>query len=104
MSYNLQDMEKFLCARERILRILRIQIGDQRMGKGFEGAIRLIFPSCTDELTRDPVYDVVLDSTTVFSRHNVWSGSSLSEIADTMNKDIDLYEKNLARQPDNPNS
>jgi hypothetical protein len=101
--YDLKAVEKFLCARERILRILRDQIGQQTMGKGFEGAIRLVFPSCTDELTRDPSYDVVLDSTTLFSRHNVWSGS-LSEIADNMNKDIDLYEKNLTRQPDNTNS
>ena len=104
MSYDLIGTEKFLCARERILQILRIQIGDQRMGKGFEGIVRLTFPSCTDELCNDTTYSVTVDSTTVFSRNNAWSGSSLSDVADKMNKDIDLYEALINRQPDNPDN
>ena len=65
--------------------------------------MRLTFPSCTDELYGDRTYSVVVDSTLLGSK-NVWSGSSLSEVADKMNKDIDLHEENINRLTHNPDS
>jgi len=89
----------FLSARDRLLRHIRARIGDNTFGKSYEGLLSLTFPSCLEEEYRSGEYTVVLEAAIMFSRTNAWSGSTLSALTDAMNKDIDLYEANLTKQP-----
>ena len=100
---EIQALERFLAARERLFKIIHARIGNS-FGKGYEGIISLTLPSCLDDRHNDEDCTITLDSSISFTRNNVWSGSTLSILVDKMNADIDLYEKNINRQPDNSHS
>jgi hypothetical protein len=104
MGITAQDLMAFVSARERLLKIIHREIGSCNFGKGYEGIVSITFPSCLDEHFGDHSCIVSLEAARQFTRNNVWSGVSLSAVVDKMNKDIDLYEKNLTRHTDQPDN